>query len=111
LPVIEVWRKVGRQIARDTPQTKGGEIYSNPHGFLDGLWYRQGSYSDRLGFLEGYIECMRSYVENPRRPILGLLLIMTTRSGIILMPIPRRMTKRSPSCSSATATNRNRENK
>src|ERR1700730_19430739 len=52
LPVIEVWRKVGRQIARDTPQTKGGEIYSNPHGFLDGLWYRQGSYSDRLGFLE-----------------------------------------------------------
>src|ERR1700719_3053386 len=43
LPVIEVWRKVGRQIARDTPQTKGGEIYSNPHGFLDGLWYRQNS--------------------------------------------------------------------
>ena len=62
---IEVWRRVGPQIGRDTPQTKGGEVYKGDHGFVDGLWYRHSSYSDRLGFLEGYIECLRHYVAQP----------------------------------------------
>ena len=65
LPVIEVWRKVGPQIGRDSPHTKGGEVYKGDHGFLDGLWYRGASYSDRLGFLEGYTECLRHYVAQP----------------------------------------------
>jgi hypothetical protein len=63
IPVIEVWRKVGRQIASQTPYTPGGEVDSSPFG--DGLWYRGASFSERLGYLEGYIGCVRNYVRQP----------------------------------------------
>ncbi len=66
LRVIEVWRKVAVQMGRDTPQTKGGEVYTNPHGFLDGLWFRGVSQSERLGFLQGYLECLKGYVSKPK---------------------------------------------
>jgi hypothetical protein len=63
--VIEVWRKVARQMEKDTPQTPGGEVYTNPHGFLNGLWYRGSSQSEGFGFLEGYLGCLRNYVSRP----------------------------------------------
>lgn len=62
LSVVEVWRRIGPQhLKRPTP---GGEIYANPHGFLDGTFYRQVSEAKRFGFLEGYIGCLRSYVKD-----------------------------------------------
>lgn len=64
LSVIEVWRRLGPQIGKDTPPTKGGEIYTNPHGYFDGTFYRQVSEAERFGFLEGYIGCLRSYVKD-----------------------------------------------
>jgi hypothetical protein len=64
LSVIEVWRNLGPQIGKSTPQTKGGEIYTNPHGYFDGTWYRQASEAERFGFLEGYIGCLRSYLKD-----------------------------------------------
>jgi len=65
LPVIEVWRKTGRQMADATPpQPSGGEVYTNRHGFLDGQWYRE-SWNSRYGFLNGYLGCLRTYVDHP----------------------------------------------
>lgn len=39
---------------------KGGETWNEPHGYWDGMWWRQGSPADRLGFVEGYLACYRS---------------------------------------------------
>jgi len=52
-------------MGKETPQTKGGEVYRNRHGFLNGFWYRTGSPSERFGFIEGYVACLRHYVTHP----------------------------------------------
>ncbi len=62
LPVVEVWKRVAAQVPIPKP-LKGGEVYNNPHGFFDGSWYKQSADSERFGFLEGYIGCLRTYVK------------------------------------------------
>jgi hypothetical protein len=63
LAVIDVWRR----IARDVPPAKetDGEVYTNPHGFLDGTWWAQGGEAEDRGFLEGYLLCLRECVPQP----------------------------------------------
>ena len=64
LPVVEAWRGATAR-TRPPEDTPGGEVWTNPHGFLNGSWYRQSSYDERIGFLEGYIGCLRTYVKEP----------------------------------------------
>jgi len=62
-PVIEVWRQLaGAEIVKEY---KEGEVWRNPHWYLNGLWWRQSSEEARLGFLEGYLWCVKSCV-SPR---------------------------------------------
>jgi hypothetical protein len=65
LSVLEVWGKV----AKESPLPKslpGGEVWTNPHGFLDGTYWKQLYYdSARQAFLEGYLWCMQAYVATP----------------------------------------------
>src|SRR5208282_4310577 len=60
LSVVEV----GRRVAAELPpvKTTDGEVYTNPHGFLDGTWWAQGGEAEDRGFLEGYLWCLRTYV-------------------------------------------------
>jgi len=71
VPVISVWRKLGPEIGKATPQTEGGEVYKTPHGFLDDGWYKSSSEAERFGFLEGYLGCLRTYVKDQEysRPV------------------------------------------
>ena len=62
--VTEVWRKLVSETKPSKP-APGGEVYTNPHGFLDGTWWVQSSEAQQLGFLEGYLWCMRTCVEKP----------------------------------------------
>ena len=64
MPVIEVWRRLLREIPPSKP-LKGGEVWTNPHGYYDGLYWRQDSESGNRGFLEGYLLCMRTQVKSP----------------------------------------------
>lgn len=44
----------------------GGQGWSHvPHAYWDGLWWKGSSRSERLGFVEGYISCLK---ERPGRP-------------------------------------------
>ena len=63
--VTAVWQRVLAQ-APPTPPKRGGEVWNNPHGYYNGSWYRQGSHSQRLGYLQGYIGCLRTYVKQPK---------------------------------------------
>jgi hypothetical protein len=62
LAVVDVSKKVAARKRVPKP-LKGGEVYNNPHGFFDGSWYQRESESERFGFLEGYIGCLRTYVK------------------------------------------------
>jgi len=64
LTVSDVWQKV---LSKSQPvkPIRGGEVWTNPHGYYDGLWWRQDSDLEDKGFLEGYLSCMRSSVRQP----------------------------------------------
>jgi hypothetical protein len=62
LSVVDVWKRIAPQVPVSKP-LKGGEVSNNPHGFLNGFWYQKGAESERFGFLEGYIGCLRTYIK------------------------------------------------
>ena len=40
----------------------GGEVWSNPHGYFDGQFWREAGAAGRLGFVEGYVDCRVRFV-------------------------------------------------
>jgi hypothetical protein len=64
LSIMEVWGKVGSTV-HEPEHPEGGEIYAHPHGFLDGSWYKMEDYPKRIGYLQGYLGCLRTYVNDP----------------------------------------------
>lgn len=54
-PVFQVSRKAEDIPAPPRPQ--GGEVWTEPHGYLDGDWWTQSSPLNRVGFVEGYLRC------------------------------------------------------
>jgi len=62
LAVVEVSKKVAAHLPHRKP-LKGGEVWNNPHGFLTGFWYQTSAESERFGFLEGYLGCLRTYMK------------------------------------------------
>jgi|GraSoi2013_115cm_1033766.scaffolds.fasta_scaffold19405_3 hypothetical protein len=62
LPVVEVGKRVAAHVRPSKP-LEGGEVWNNPHGFLNGFWFKSGAESKRFGFLEGYIGCLRTYIK------------------------------------------------
>lgn len=63
-PVVEVWQRVPASFF-SSPIEKKSETWNNPHWYLNGLWWRQSSESERHGFLEGYLWCMNNGVPSP----------------------------------------------
>lgn len=44
---------------------RNGEVWREPHGFYDGLWWKQSEPKEQIGYLEGYCSC---YSHDVRRP-------------------------------------------
>ena len=64
--VTEVWQDVWSKLAKNTKPSKqpsDGETWNNPHWYLDGNWWRQGSEDEEHGFIEGFLWCMRLRVK------------------------------------------------
>ena len=47
------------------PPLPGGQHHEGPHGYYDGTWYKGASDEKRLGYLEAYLWCMRTYGKQP----------------------------------------------
>lgn len=60
LLVTDVWRKL-EPPKPATKSTPGAEVWTNPHWYLNGLWWRQGTKSENAGFVEAYLWCARCY--------------------------------------------------
>ncbi len=69
--IIDVWRILIEQ----PPSSKGndthGERWENPHWYLNGDWWSQESEGQQLGFVEGYLWCMRTEVRAPTESYSG----------------------------------------
>ena len=58
--IVDAWRIIIKKSSRNpSPQ---GETWRNPHWYLDGFWWKEASGAERVGFVEGYLWCMRTYV-------------------------------------------------
>jgi hypothetical protein len=64
LSVLEAWRRVSSS-EKQMPAPKGGETWTNPHWYLNGEWWVQEAQTEQIGFVEGYLWCIRTWVEGP----------------------------------------------
>ena len=64
LSVLEAWQRVSSS-EKQAPAPRGGETWTNPHWYLNGGWWAQEAETEQLGFVEGYLWCMRTQVEKP----------------------------------------------
>lgn len=63
LSVVEVWRKVIAQSnQKPAANSKYAETWKNPHWYFDGFWWLDETPDQKLGFIEGYLWCMRTHV-------------------------------------------------
>ncbi|MGA3081640.1 MAG: hypothetical protein ABSD44_09685 [Terracidiphilus sp.] len=62
LNVIDVWRKVGNEPEADEAAEGQGETWKNAHWYLNGDWWMQAGEAEQLGFVEGYLWCLRTQV-------------------------------------------------
>ena len=68
--VTEVWQEVWSKLTKNTKASKqpsdgdDGETWNNPHWYLDGNWWGQGSIDKEKGFIEGFLWCMGSHVKD-----------------------------------------------
>jgi len=59
--VASVFLNVSRGQKQDSD---GGEQYAGRHGIFDGEYWRQSTHDHRLGFVEGYIDCIQTVPAN-----------------------------------------------
>jgi len=63
LAAVDVWRMVAVQPkVTETPENQG-EVWKNPHWYLNGDWWGSISLLEEKGYLQGYIWCMNDRVE------------------------------------------------
>jgi len=64
--VPELVIRLLRTLKSSVHQLPGGEVWNEPHGFLDGQYWNESTENERTGFLEGYIKCYENYTRRPR---------------------------------------------
>jgi hypothetical protein len=65
LSVVEVWQRLDAQDQFDKGADNQGEAWKNAHWYLNGDWWTQSSEDQQLGFVEGYLWCMKSQAPAP----------------------------------------------
>ena len=63
--VIDVWQKVADQPKAGKGSEGEGETWKNAHWYLNDDWWSQGSEAEQLGFVEGYLWCLKTQVPAP----------------------------------------------
>jgi hypothetical protein len=64
LSILTAWQKVS-STEKQAPAPKGGETWNNPHWYLNGDWWMQVEQPEQQGFVEGYLWCLRTQIEEP----------------------------------------------
>jgi hypothetical protein len=62
LSVIDIWQRVEDHSNPVKEKDESAETWKNPHWYLNGEWWMQISEREQLGFVEGYLWCLRTQV-------------------------------------------------
>ena len=62
LSVIEIWQRVDDQSKPVKDKDESAETWKNAHWYLNGEWWMQISEGQQIGFVEGYLWCLRTQV-------------------------------------------------
>lgn len=65
LSVVEVWKKLWAKTPSSAAASQPGETWKNAHWYLDGFWWIDESPDQKLGFIRGYLWCMKTHVTAP----------------------------------------------
>lgn len=65
LGIIDVWQKVADKPKANNGADGQGERWKNAHWYLNGDWWSQVSEAQQLGFVEGYLWCLKTQVSAP----------------------------------------------
>jgi hypothetical protein len=66
LNVIDVWEKVADHSKPSKAMDKSNpEVWKNAHWYLNGGWWSQVYETEQLGFVEGYLWCLKTQVSDP----------------------------------------------
>lgn len=71
LSVIDVWQKVADKPKASSGADGQGERWKNAHWYLNGDWWIQVSEAQQLGFVEGYLWCLKTQVSAPTESYSG----------------------------------------
>jgi hypothetical protein len=71
LSIIDVWQKVADQPKASNRAEDHGEAWKNAHWYLNGDWWSQVSKAQQLGFVEGYLWCLKTQVSAPTESYSG----------------------------------------
>ena len=66
VPVTDLMVTLVQTLKTSTHYLPGGEVWTEPHGFLDDQYWRESTDKERIGFLEGYIHCYQKYMRRPQ---------------------------------------------
>lgn len=61
---LQLARKISRSVP-PPPNLPGAEVYTNRHAYFDGLWWKGVPDDEDLGYVEGYLVCLRHPVTKP----------------------------------------------
>jgi len=62
--IIDVWQEVTNRPKSGSDRGTGGEIWTNPHWYLNGDWWSQLNEDEQLGFVEGYLFCLKTQIND-----------------------------------------------
>jgi hypothetical protein len=65
LSIIDVWQKVTDNPKVSKGADRQGERWKNAHWYLNGDWWSQVSEAQQLGFVEGYLWCLKTQASTP----------------------------------------------
>lgn len=71
LSIIDVWLKVADKPKAGNEAKEQGEIWKNAHWYLNGEWWMQVSEVQQLGFVEGYLWCLKTQISAPSESYSG----------------------------------------
>lgn len=63
--IVDVWIKLWAKTPPSAATPQPGETWENAHWYLDGFWWLDETPDQKLGFIEGYLWCMRAHVPAP----------------------------------------------
>jgi hypothetical protein len=88
--VVDVWQMIGYQPKSNQTAGYVGEKWKNPHWYLNGDWWTQVSEAQQLGFVEGYLYCLKTKIPTATGTYSGSASVYRTKIDAFIRAHPKQ---------------------